>query len=64
MPKKPVTVASAKLTIKKLIREHERSRDRAEADGGSDYDYYEGLLDAYGVALAMLTQIEPDREED
>lgn len=39
------------------IEEYEKAQALAEADGTSDYDYYEGLLDAYGVTLAMLNQI-------
>lgn len=45
-------------TIADYIRERlpdlYEGKEHAEADGTSEYDYYEGLIDAYEVILAKI----------
>jgi hypothetical protein len=54
----PKTPAEIQAWLNDRIPEIETSMATAEAEGSSDYDYYEGLYDAYSIVLGLLTHEE------
>lgn len=44
--------------VRERANDHAEAMAHAEADGNSDYDYYEGLVEAYSCVLGMLESVE------
>ena len=61
-PKFTTTAELAEWLAKEKLPEIEADMELAEADGTSDYDYYEGLQTAYSIVLASITGASDWRE--
>lgn len=48
------TLESIANFIRERLPDLYEGKDNAEADGTSEYDYYEGLIDAYEVILTKI----------
>lgn len=55
-----MTITEIKAELKQRLIDHSEAREHAEADGTSDYDYYEGLIDAYECVVVMLNQLDEE----
>jgi len=52
-----MTLEEMKSDIADRLVRHTEAMEHAEADGNSDYDYYEGLTDAYALVMVMLNEL-------
>jgi hypothetical protein len=55
-----MTIDEIRTELNQRLIDHAEARERAEADGNSDYDYYEGLIDAYECVVVMLDQLDKE----
>jgi len=55
-----MTITEIKTELTQRLIDHSEAMEQAEADGTSDYDYYEGLIDAYECVVAMLNQLDEE----
>lgn len=39
------------------VAENEKLREQSENNGYENYDYYDGLVDGYSIALNKLTEV-------
>jgi len=55
-----MTIDEIKTELNQRLIDHSEAMERAEAGGDSDYDYYEGLTDAYAIVVTMLNKIDEE----
>lgn len=57
-----MTITELKTEIQQRAIDHSEAMSNAEANGYEDYDYYEGLVEAYECVLVMLNQLDKETE--
>lgn len=54
----PLGVHTLKSFLEDKVAENEKLRAESEDNGYENYDYYDGLVDGYSIALNKLIEIE------
>lgn len=57
-----MTITEIKTELQQRAIDHSEAMSNAEANGYEDYDYYEGLVEAYECVLVMLNQLDKETE--